>query len=258
MGKADSYEDLIFQLGDLARERLADDPEPPRSMDRVFRAEEVVLARREELENLEREMNEEDAEQQAFLTRQEAERAEQLEIVRKWKRAVEGVEGRTKELRKKLSSKKAVIRYEGSSLKKAEEKHQDLELTQSHDEKGIKISKENLKKLRLGQMRRQREVEEIQDELNHVLTPRPGQPGAQGILAHMRVIEMELEAEARLEVFEKKMSEIDAGIAGKDQEVQAAEDYLDQAIFLLGEEVYAARIEDDAFSELYERLDKVE
>ena len=37
----ESYNDLIFQLGDLARDRLAGKPNCPRSMDRVYRAEEA-------------------------------------------------------------------------------------------------------------------------------------------------------------------------------------------------------------------------
>jgi hypothetical protein len=38
--------------------------------------------------------------------------------------------------------------------------------------------------------------------------------------------------------------------------VQAAEDYLDQAIFLLAEECYTKRLPDPALSALYPRIDK--
>lgn len=252
----ESYNDLIFELGDLARERLPDRPNCPRSMDRVFKAEDAVIAAREGLEALENELNEEDAGYNDFLSAQEAERNEQKEIVKKWRAAVAGLEGRSRELRKKISTQKATVRYEKISLKRAEEKHKDLELRESHDFKKVALSKELLKKTRLHLMRKQRDIEEIEREFETLLTPRPGQPGAQGILAHKRLLEMEDEAESRKAEHDARMQELDSQIAAKEEEVQAAEDYLDQAVFLLGEEVYGARINDPALAALYPRLDK--
>jgi hypothetical protein len=252
----ESYNDLIFELGDLARERLPDRPNCPRSMDRVFKAEDTVLAAREQLEALETQLNEEDASFKAFLEAQEAERAEHKEIVKKWRAAVTGLEGRSRELRKKLSSSKATVRYEKLSLKRAEEKHRDLELRESHDPKKIALSRDLLKKGRLHTMRKQRDIEELEREFDMLLTPRPGQPGAQGILAHKRLLEMEDEAETRKAEHEQQMKELDEAIGAKEEEVKAAEDYLDQAVFLLGEEVYGARINDPALAALYPRLDK--
>src|SRR6185436_8903839 len=115
---------------------------------------------------------------------------------------------------------------------------------------------DNLKKMRLIQMRKQREIEEIEAEFNAVLTPKPGQPGAQGILAHKRLIEMEDEAEDRKVDHEQKMKDLDKAIGDKEEEVRAAEDYLDQALFLLGEEVYSSRINDPVLAPLYPRLDQ--
>ncbi|HET9449595.1 MAG TPA: hypothetical protein VFO83_01870, partial [Aggregicoccus sp.] len=68
MAKAESYDELIFQLGDLARDRLAGRPGCPRTMERVYRAEAAVVARREELAALEARLDAEDAAHQAFLT----------------------------------------------------------------------------------------------------------------------------------------------------------------------------------------------
>ncbi len=256
MAKAESYNDLIFQLGDLARERLVNKPTQPRSMDRVFKAENALVARRNELEELERRMNEEDADYQAFLEAQEAERAEQQEIVKKWRKAVDAIEGRTKALRKKISSLRAVQRYDRAGLKKAEERHKDLEMTQAHDAQRVALSRENLKKLRVIQMRKDREIDELEEGLKEALTPRPGQPGAQGILAHKRLLEMEDEADLRKAEHDDRMAELDQAIATKEEEVQAAEDYLDQAMFLLGEECYAQRIPDPALAALYPKIDK--
>src|SRR5688572_7877632 len=123
----ENYQDLILQLGDLARERLANKPNPPRSMEQVFAAEDDVLAIRDEKTGLENTMNEEDGHYQDFLDQQEAERTEQQAIVKKWKRAVEGIEARTRELRKAISTAKATMRYEKVSLKRAEQKHADME-----------------------------------------------------------------------------------------------------------------------------------
>lgn len=251
----ESYNDLIFQLGDLARERLANKPTAPASMQRVFRAEEALIARQDELAALEQQMNDEDAAYQAYLAQLEADRQRHQLVVKKFKRAVDAIEGRVRELRKKLATRRADHRYGADSLKKEERKFADLEMT-SHDPEKIEIARQNLKKLRLAQMRLGREIEELQDELDRALTPNPGQPGADGILAHKRLLELEDESEQRKQDFEALMQELDQAIAEKEQEVAAAEDYLDQALFLLGEECYAQRIPDPALAALYPRIDR--
>lgn len=252
----ESYDDLIFQLGDLARERLANRPNPPRSMERVFQAEDGLLAVREEQAALEAQMNEEEASFKDFIEQQEAEKAEQKEIVKKWYKAVQGVEARSRELKKKSSTDKATLRYEKISLKRGEQKHADLEFTEAGNEKLLSTSRENLKKKRLQLMRKERNIEEMERDLELLLTPKPGQPGAQGILAHKRILEMETELETRTAEHEQTMKALDEDIGAKDEEVKAAEEYLDDAIFLLGEECYAERINDASLAPLYPRLDK--
>lgn len=257
MPKAESYNDLMFQLGDLARDRLAGKPNCPRTMDRVYRAESALVARRDELAGLEQQMNDEDAAWQDYLAQYERERAVQFEIVKKWKKAVDAVEGQTKTLRKTLSARRADLRYAQDALKKLEKKHADLELT-TRDESKLNVSRENLKKNRILGMRLAREVEDLAHQIELVLTPKPGQPGAPGILAHKRMLDLEDEMTARKEAFDQAMAELDQAIAEKETEVQAAEDYLDQALFLLGEDVYAQRIQDAQLAPLYPRLDRAE
>lgn len=252
----ESYNDLIFQLGDLAREHLAEAKNPPKAMDAVFAAEDEVLAIRQEIEGIEGEMNEADAEYQDFLAQQDAEKEEQMAIIKKWRAAVAGVEVRSRDLKKKLSSLKAAFRYQKVSLKRQEEKHKDLELREGHDAKKIALSRENLKKARLHIMREQRHVEELEWEFNQVLTPRPGQPGAQGILAHKRILEMEDEAEEQKFEHDERMKEFDGVLAQKDEELKAAEEELDGCLFDLGEECYAERIPHPELNPLYPRLDK--
>lgn len=252
----ESYNDLIFQLGDLAREHLAEAKNPPKAMDAVFAAEDDVLAIRQEIEGIEAEMNEADAQYQDFLAQQDAEKEEQMAIIKKWRAAVAGVEVRSRDLKKKLSSLKAAFRYQKVSLKRQEEKHKDLELREGHDAKKIALSRENLKKARLHIMREQRHVEELEWEFNQVLTPRPGQPGAQGILAHKRILEMEDEAEEQKFEHDERMKEFDGVLAQKDEELKAAEEELDGCLFDLGEECYAERIPHPELNPLYPRLDK--
>jgi hypothetical protein len=252
----EQYEALIYQLGDLAREHLADTQRPPRSMEGVFGAEDVVLHLRDEVKALEDDLNQEDADWNDFLAQQEVEKSEQKEIIKKWRSAVAGVEARSRALKKKLSSLKAAFRYQKKSLKLAEEKHKELELREGHDVRKITLSKENLKKTRLHQMREQRNLEELEWELNQVLTPRPGQPGAQGILAHKRILELEDELEERTQAHQDAMKALDDAIAAKDEELKAAEADLDAAVFELGEEVYADRLAHPKLTPLYPRLDK--
>lgn len=251
----ESYNDLMFQLGDLARERLVNRPDRPKPMDRVLRAEDVVVQRRDELAELEAQMNDLDVAHQETLEAIAGERAEQEEIVKKYKRAVVAIEGRVKEMRKKLATSKADVRYNKEAVKKAEARHADLEMT-SHEQDKVDLSKQNLKKMRLAVMRQERGLEEQQYDLDQVLTPKPGQPGGPGILAHKRLLELEDEVEALELSHQEEMNALDKVIAAKEQEVQAAEDFLDQAIFLLGEECYAKRIPDAALAALYPRIDK--
>lgn len=257
MAKAESYNDLIFQLGDLARDRLPGKPNCPRTMDRVYRAEEALVARRDELAALEQEMNEEDGAWQEFEAQQEEERAQQNLTVRKYKKAVDAIEGKVKDMRKQLSSKKAELRYGNDSLKKQEAKIHDMEMTR-RDPMDIATARENLKKNRLKMMRLARDIEAVQDDLTNALTPLPGQPGAPGILAHKRLLEMEDESEERQAAYKQRMAELDQAIAQKEEEIQAAEDYLDQALFLLGEEVYQQRISDAQLAPFYPRLDRAQ
>lgn len=252
----ESYNDLIFQLGDLAREHLAEKHPVPKAMDGVFECEEVLLGIRDEIAALEGEMNEEDAAYQDFLDQQAAEREELEAITRKWRHAVAGVETRSRDLRKSLSSQRAAYRYQKNSLKLAEEKHKELEQREGHDVKKIETSRGNLKTFRLKMMRFGRMLEDMEMELNQVLTPRAGQVGAQGILAHKRILEMEDEAEEKKDAHDERMKELDAALAGKEGEEKDAEAELDGALFELGEEVYADRIAHPALNPLYLRLDK--
>lgn len=255
MAKArEKYEDLIFQLGDLARETLPNKPTCPRSMDRVYKAEDVVLARRDEVAQLEAQMNEEDAAYAEYKEQVALEREEQEAIVKQFKKAVDAIQGRVKELRKKMNTLRAQIRYDKVGIKKMEQKHAELEMS-TMDARVLDLSKGNLKKVRLATMRKERDLEEMQREFEVILTPSPGQPGAQGILAHKRLLILEDEESERALEHDDRMVELDAAIAAKEEELKGAEEFLDQAIYMLGEDVYTTRIPDPALAGMYPRLD---
>lgn len=251
----ESYNDLIFQLGDLARERLPNKPHCPHSMERVYEAEDALVAAREELEELERRMNDEDTAYQELVAQLHAERERQQVLVQKHRKAVDLVEGKVKEMRKKLATDLADLRYGKDNLKKQEKKQQQMEEEQK-DSETIAIGREMLKKTRLALLRKERATEDLQRDIENALTPQPGQSGSAGILAHKRTLEIDDELEQRKGEFEQVMAELDRVIGEREQDVQAAEDYLDQALFLLGEDCYTARLADPELAAFYPRLDK--
>jgi hypothetical protein len=253
---AESYNDLIFQLGDLAREHLADSARPPPALEAVFAAEDTVLAERDQSKAIEDEINAVDSDYRTLLDNYTDERAEMKEVCNRFKAAVAGVEVRTRDMKKKLSALKAALRYNKVSAGKAEERHKDLELREGHDAKKISLSAANLKKTRLQIMRDQRNIDEIEWDFNQILTPRAGQQGAQGILAHKRILEIEDEEEEAEFNHKETMKRLDAELHEKDLDVKACEEELDNALFDLGVEAYAERIAHPKLSPLYARLDK--
>src|SRR5438477_434786 len=118
MGKKEAYNELIFQLGDLARDQLARKERYPRSMERVFKAEEAVARLRQELAALEEELDGEDSGYQELLAAHGEERGQLAETVKRFQKAVDAIQGRSKELRKRITAQKAGIKYDATSLGK--------------------------------------------------------------------------------------------------------------------------------------------
>lgn len=252
---ADKYNELIFQLGDLARDRLVNLPDPPKAMARVLRAEEALLARQEELADLEAQMNEADEAYQDAQADAKSEFDELQVLVKKYKLAVNAVEGNVRDLRKKLASMRLEHKRASLAVKQADAKHRDLEMHASHTR--LEQSSQVMKRLRLQTLRLGNEIQDHERQLRRALTPVPGRPGGEGILARKRQLEIEDETEQRRLDHEEFLEELDRELAVKEEELNAAEDYLDQALYLLGEECYAERIADPSLAALYPRLDRV-
>src|SRR5260370_39602262 len=96
MGKKEAYNELIFQLGDLARDTLPKKERYPKSMERVFKAEDAVAGLREELAALEAELDGEDGGYQEMLAAHDEERGHLAEAGRRCQTAVDPIQGRCK------------------------------------------------------------------------------------------------------------------------------------------------------------------
>jgi hypothetical protein len=256
MAKEDVRNDLLYEVGDQARDQLADQTPPIPAMERVFEAEERLLACREELETLETQLNETDALLHQFLADREAEKKPLREVVRRFRRAVDAIEGKVKDSRRKLAAARTESRANRDALKAAEARLVDLEMS-SPEAGRVEQAKLVIKRMRVQGMRKDREIEELEQVVNQGLTPAPGQPGAEGINAHRRLLEMEDEERLRREETEEKLGRIDASIAGRERELQGAEEELNAALFRLGEACYAKRISHPKLSPLYAKLDKL-
>jgi Trp operon repressor len=255
-----SFDELLIELGDLAREHLSHDKKGSRlkAMPAVLAAEEHIVALEEEIASLEQTIDHEDIEYQDFLERHLAEKAENEEIAKKWGKAVQGVESRSRDLKKKIAAAKATLRYEHNNLKAAEAKHSDLELRDAHDERKVAISKENLKKMRLQFMKKNRDIEEMERLFKNILTPKPGQMGAQGILAYKRLLEMEDEQEELKQKIGEKTEELSKKIGVlEEKDLKDAYIELDDALYELGAECYESHVEHPSFASIVAQLEKM-
>src|SRR4051812_44408667 len=159
MANEDAYNELIYKLGDLARDLLVKKEKYPRSMERMFKAEDAVAQLRETLKALEEELNGEDAGYREMMAAHHEERLQLQETQKRYQKAVDAIVGRSRDLRKKISAQKAAIKYDSTTMKKAEQRHADLEL-QTTDQYKLDESKGMMKRLRVQIMRRTRDMEE--------------------------------------------------------------------------------------------------
>ncbi|MCL2011339.1 MAG: hypothetical protein FWG75_00915 [Cystobacterineae bacterium] len=250
-------DELFIQLGDLAREHLLDeDANQLQTMPALWAAEERIVALEEEIASLENGINEEDAEYSGFLERHLAEKTENEEIAKKWKKTVQGVESRSRELKKKIATAKGTMRYERNNFKAAEAKHTDLEMTQTDDRK-IALSKENLKKMRLQLMKKTRDIDEMERLFKNILTPKPGQIGAQGILAYKRLLEMEDEQEELKQKVDEKIKEYSKKIGVLEEELKEADFDLEDALYEVGVECYEGHVEHPSFAAVVAKIEKL-
>jgi len=254
--KSESYNDLIFKLGDLARERLNGKPTAPRSMDRVLKAEEAVATREEELKGIEAAMDEEEAAYNEFREAVEGEKAELEPLVEKYKKSVGAAEGRLKTAKEKLASKLNDLKHTKLSVQKEEAKLKNYE--ELGEKAKVQASEKSIKLIRMEVMRRSREIREMQEEADKIMFPEDDSPASEAIRAKGRLADLDAQLEERVEQYNAALAELDAQAADKEQEIQASRDYYDQAIFLLGEEVYSLRVNDPALVPMFLKIDRAQ
>jgi hypothetical protein len=254
--KSENYNDLIFKLGDLARERLAGRPNAPRSMDRVLKAEETLIAREEELKGIEAAMDEEEAAYNEFREAVEEEKASLEPLIQKYKKSVAFAEDNLKKAREKIASKENDLKHAKLSVQKEEAKLKSYE--ELGDKGKAEGSRSSVKQARMDVMRRQREINEMKEAADKILFPEDDSPASEAVRGKGRISDLEKQLEERVEQYNAALADLDAQAADKEQEIQAAREYHDQAIFLLGEEVLNLRISDPALVPLYLKLDRAQ
>lgn len=251
---ADTYNDLVFKLGDVARERLSTRPNPPRSMDRVLRAEEALSEREGELQGIEAAMDEEEVAFQEFQAAVDGELEELTALTKEFKKTVQAAEARYQAAIEKGARKELEIRHAKLSLEKEEQKAENFKTL--GEKAREKASRDICKNLRLEWMKRQREHSEMLEEAEKVMNPEEESRPNQAVRAKARMLDLEKQMEERTKAYNDALAELDGQAAEKEQEVAGARDYFDRAIFLLGEECYQQRVNDASLVPLYMRLDK--
>jgi chromosome segregation ATPase len=250
---AANRDELLFELGDIARDRLANRPARPRAMDRVFKAEDMLVQRREEIEQLEARMNETDEAFEQFVDDLESEKASLQPVVARFQKLVDAVDAKAKDARKRLAKKRLSLRAFRLDVESLEKRQEVLDRSSPE---AAAAGRERLKKVRLALLREQREIEELEREIDTILAPQEGSPGERALLAHRRILSMDDELASKQAEKAQTLAALDAAVVQKEDEVRAAEELLERALRALGEEVYAMRIADPALTPLYPKLDK--
>ena len=245
----ESYEELIYGLGDITYERFWNRPDAPRGTERVLKAAEAYEQRQIELAGIEAAMayNE-------FREACEEEADECRAVIERFKKAVAIAESKAKSLEAKLVSKRKDVAAARKALSKIEEQIQQWE-ADGMPEKAAGV-RPSLKRAKLDVMKGSRACDEMQVEYDKIMNPEVG-PGAEGIRARRRELDLEQQLEERTEAYNERIGELNEDAAARDEEAKAAQQYYEQAIMLLGEEVYRARVPDPALVVFYPRLDKL-
>ena len=250
----DTYEDLIFRLGDVAYERLWNKPNAPGVIERVIKAAEAYEARQVELREIEAAMDAEEVAYNEFRDACSAEDADCQQLVDKHAKAVKVAESKAKSILSKLVTRRNDVAHSRRALEKYEAHVKEYEAIGEVEK--AKPARENLKRAKLDLMKRTRECEDMQTEYDKIMNPESG-PAAEAIRARRRQKDLEMQLDERTEAYNEQIGELNKEAGAKDDEVKATRSFYDKALFLLGEEVYRDRIADPALSAFYPKIDKL-
>lgn len=249
----EAYRQLIMQVAEVARARIYDAAECPRSIDRVVKAEDAVEARRQELAEIEAQLGAIEASTDELRAQVEAQRAPSERLVERWKKPVEAQLKRVKEAQAKLRTKQGNHKYAQAAIQKEEMKLQDA--IESNDVAREGQLRQNNKRLRLDLMKSEREISDLVEEIEKLKYPR-GVQGEDAIHARMRILELEDQLEQAEEEQRQQLEELDAAASAKEEEIKAADDFLAEALYLFGEDVFNDRFPDDELDPLYGELER--
>lgn len=250
------YGDLLYQLGDTARTALTPaQGQKLRAYTRVVRAWDALEDRRLELSMIEQQM---DDEERAFAEAQGAadeERAQLDAEMNRYRKVLAAVDEELKRIDRARGNRENALKYVYKAEREEERKIQEFEEAGKLDK--AEASKRNLKKIKLEVMKGERELREHDEARAALLDPAEGTPGREGVLARARLDALEKDLAERQRELEELLAHLDDAAARKEQDVQGAQDFYDQAVALLGQEIFEQRIDHPALSRHYERLDQI-
>ncbi len=250
----DTYDDLIFKLGDVAYERLWNKPTAPAVIEKVIKAAEAYEARQVELKEIEEAMDAEEAAYTEFRDACAQEDEECQALVEKHAKAVGIAEKKAKAIEARLVTRRKDVAASRAALAKYEKQVKEME--ELGEVESARTAKLNLKQAKLDLMKRSRDCDDMQTEYDKIMNPETG-PAAEAIRARRRQKDLEMQLEERTEAYNTTITQLGDEAAAKDEEIKAAKGYFDKLLYMLGEQVYQQRIPDPALSAFYPKIDRV-
>ncbi len=251
-GLEDQYFDALAALGELAVRY------PPRglrlrNLSAVRKAQEALRNRQLELQLIEQSMEEEEA-QAATLTEQEnAERPELQALVDANRGSVINIEKNITALKKTLIARETNMKYFDRQLEAQEDKVEKLHETGEFEAEGAE--REILKKVRLDHMRQTSELANIKEQIEAFLKGEGR--GGEAMRAKLRIEEIERAQGRRDDDLKEALGALDAQAVAKEEEIARTEEALAEALAMVGEEIYAARIADPRYQQRFAEIDPI-
>jgi chromosome segregation ATPase len=249
------WQDHLYQLGETARTDMPEGHPDLRTFQRVVKAWGALEDRRAELAIIEQQMDEEERSLAEAREDAEAEYAECLALVKKYSRALNAVDEEIKKLQKAKINREGALKYvyraEEEEIRKIDE------LIEAGKLEKAEASKRNLKKIKLEAMKGEREIRECEERIAELLDPPEGTVGAEGIVARNRMQELEQVIAERDEELEALLDQLNKQAARKERDIEGAQDFYDQAVSLLGAEIFEARVRHPSFDKILPALDQI-
>jgi DNA repair exonuclease SbcCD ATPase subunit len=248
----DEYLDGLVQLGALVVRR------PPRgvrlrTLAAAQQIDRVVRRHQAELKEIETQMEAEEARIMAEAEAEAAEKPELEALVRQNRAGILNIDRKITTLSKQLKAKRANFKYFVRQLEAQEAKVKKLEDDGRFEE--AEAERQQLKRVRLDHMRQQSALQDLEEEIEAYLDSE-GSAG-EGMRAKLRLEEIEENERNRDKVLNEVLGALDRQADTVEAKLKESQEAPEDALAALGEEVYAARIRDPAYEQVYEVLDPI-